>query len=175
MLPANSEYGGWPASGEIDIMESRGNDASYAAGGVNKFASTLHWGPDWSQNKYPMTHKEYVHGAGLDEEFHTYGLFWNEDGLYTYLDNPSNKVLEVDFSSESFWQRGQFPSNMQNPWVGEPNAAPFNREFYIVMNVAIGGTNAYFPDGVGGKPWSDTDPHSVNAFYNAKGAWGQTW
>jgi beta-glucanase (GH16 family) len=48
MLPANSEYGGWPASGEIDIMESRGNDASYSSGGVNKFASTLHWGPDWS-------------------------------------------------------------------------------------------------------------------------------
>lgn len=48
MLPANSEFGGWPASGEIDIMESRGNDASYASGGVNKFASTLHWGPDWS-------------------------------------------------------------------------------------------------------------------------------
>lgn len=43
------------------------------------------------------------------------------------------------------------------------------------MNVAIGGTNGYFPDGQGGKPWSDTDPHSVNAFANSKGAWYNTW
>jgi len=43
------------------------------------------------------------------------------------------------------------------------------------MNVAVGGTNGYFPDGVGGKPWSDTDPHSVNAFYNSRPQWEQTW
>ena len=43
------------------------------------------------------------------------------------------------------------------------------------MNVAVGGTNGYFPDGQGGKPWSDNDGHSVNAFYNAKGAWFNTW
>jgi hypothetical protein len=43
------------------------------------------------------------------------------------------------------------------------------------LNLAVGGTNGYFPDGQGGKPWSDTDSHSVNAFYNAKGAWYPTW
>jgi len=56
LLPANNEYGSWPASGEIDIMESRGNDVSYASGGHNKFGSTLHWGPDWSNNRYSLTH-----------------------------------------------------------------------------------------------------------------------
>ena len=35
LLPTNNEYGNWPASGEIDIMESRGNAASYPSGGVN--------------------------------------------------------------------------------------------------------------------------------------------
>lgn len=43
------------------------------------------------------------------------------------------------------------------------------------MNVAVGGTNAYFPDGQCGKPWSNTDPASVNAFYNAKEQWFNTW
>jgi len=43
------------------------------------------------------------------------------------------------------------------------------------MNVAVGGTNAYFPDGVGGKPWADADPQAVNEFYNSRGNWGQTW
>lgn len=43
------------------------------------------------------------------------------------------------------------------------------------MNLAVGGTNSYFPDGVGGKPWSNSDPHAPNAFYDAKGRWQPTW
>jgi len=36
---------------------------------------------------------------------------------------------------------------MANPWENENNAAPFNQEFYLILNVAVGGTNGYFPDG----------------------------
>jgi len=43
------------------------------------------------------------------------------------------------------------------------------------MNLAVGGTGNYFPDDQGGKPWNNGDPHSVNAFYNAKGQWYPTW
>ncbi|KAK0767477.1 Beta-1,3-glucan-binding protein, partial [Friedmanniomyces endolithicus] len=46
MLPVNSTYGPWPASGEIDIVESRGNNHTYPQGGNNIVSSTLHWGPD---------------------------------------------------------------------------------------------------------------------------------
>ena len=52
LLPTENTYGGWPSSGEIDVMESRGNDPSYVAGGHNSFASTLHWGPSFAYNKY---------------------------------------------------------------------------------------------------------------------------
>lgn len=55
MMPEDSAFGAWPASGEIDIMESRGNDASCEAGGNNKFGSTLHWGPAWNANGYELT------------------------------------------------------------------------------------------------------------------------
>lgn len=175
MLPTYEEFGGWPASGEIDIMESRGNNPGYPAGGNNIFASTLHWGPDYSQNRYTLTHASYTNGDSLGDAFHTYGLCWNESGLYTYIDSQTNVVLRVDFTQQSFWQKGNFPSSYANPWVNEPNAAPFNREFYLIFNLAVGGTNGYFPDGQGGKPWSDTDPHSVNAFNNAKNAWYSTW
>lgn len=41
--------------------------------------------------------------------------------------------------------------------------------------MAVGGTAGYFPDGLGGKPWSDRSPHSVNEFWNARGAWMPTW
>ncbi|CDW75132.1 beta--glucan-binding [Stylonychia lemnae] len=175
MLPKNNEFGNWPASGEIDIMESRGNDPNYQSGGHDTFASTLHWGPNWDQNRYPLTHKDYKHSTTLTSDFHTYGLYWDENGLYTYFDDPSHKVLEVDFKTQSFWQRGTFPSTFDNPWVGEPNAAPFNREFYLVLNLAVGGTSGYFPEGMGGKPWSDQSQRSVNEFWNARGAWQQTW
>jgi beta-glucanase (GH16 family) len=44
MMPEDSVYGPWPRSGEIDIMESRGNSGDYELGGRDTYASTLHWG-----------------------------------------------------------------------------------------------------------------------------------
>jgi hypothetical protein len=44
MMPETDTYGPWPASGEIDIAESRGNGVDYEPGGRNLVASTLHWG-----------------------------------------------------------------------------------------------------------------------------------
>jgi hypothetical protein len=155
-------------------MESRGNGESYEAGGVNTFGSTLHWGPDFGQNRYELTHVDYKHPVGLDEEFHTYGLYWDENRLFTYLDDESNIVLDVDMSEMSFWERGGY-ENRQNPWVGEDNSAPFNRDFHLVLNVAVGGTNDFFPDGLGGKPWSNQSPQSVNEFWNARDSWYSTW
>ncbi|CBJ31552.1 Endo-1,3-beta-glucanase N-terminal fragment, family GH16 [Ectocarpus siliculosus] len=53
LLPEQNAYGQWPASGEIDVMESRGNSASYASsvdgvGGVDSASSAFHWGPHYS-------------------------------------------------------------------------------------------------------------------------------
>ena len=44
MMPVDSEYGIWPASGEIDIAESRGNGIDYPLGGRNTMSSSIHWG-----------------------------------------------------------------------------------------------------------------------------------
>merc|ERR1712244_184682 len=52
MLPRSNAYGGWPRSGEIDIMESRGPPGGAGDYGVN---STLHWGPDFNNNRFSMT------------------------------------------------------------------------------------------------------------------------
>ena len=49
------------------------------------------------------------------------------------------------------------------------------QEFYIILNVAVGGTSDYFPDGVGNKPWNNADPHAVNSFYDAVKTWYPTW
>ena len=176
MLPTDQQYGEWPASGEIDIVESRGNDASYAAGGVNQFGSTLHWGPHWPEDPYTLTHATYTLPSGdLSQDFHVYGLVWSEEEIFTYIDTPDQVVLSVPIN-QSFWQLGGWDkTSFDNPWAGRGNAAPFDREFYLILNVAVGGTNAYFPDGVGGKPWTNADQHAVNAFWNAKQQWYSTW
>ena len=97
-------------------------------------------------------------------------MYWDQNLLYTYLDNDSNRILTVDMTKETFWQKGNFPPSANNPWQYSPNKnAPFDQEFFLIINMAVGGTSNYFPDGLGGKPWNNNDPHSVNAFYNARG------
>jgi hypothetical protein len=79
LLPRFQDYGNWPASGEIDVVESRGNAPSYAPGGRDSMASTLHWGPSWDSNRYDLTTKWTKLQAGqgtFADDFHVFGLVW---------------------------------------------------------------------------------------------------
>lgn len=183
MMPAHNSYGQWPASGEIDIAESRGNDVPGKGFGVDTYFSTLHWGPNFDTNGFKTTTKTLTLPGGrkFSDEFHVFGLYWDEDQLYTYLDDPKNVVFSIQFT-KSFWDRGQsIPSwskankKLFNPWRARPRAAPFDQEFYLILNCAVGGTMNYFPDSVAGKPWSDKSPTAVRDFYNAKSQWMKTW
>lgn len=174
MLPRWNDYGNWPASGEIDIMESRGNGPSYSPGGYDTFGSTLHWGPGWTEDSYTKSHNTMKPGVDLTSDFHIYGLIWNETYIGTYFDKEENVVLSFPID-QPFWQLGGWNSNhWNNPWAGGKKNAPFDKEFYLIINLACGGTNGYFPEGFG-KPWSNTEDHAVNTFWNAKAQWYPTW
>lgn len=173
MLPRYDSYGNWPSSGEIDIMESRGNSPDYPPGGYDTFGSTLHWGIDWQSDFYAKTHAT-KKVSDLADNFHIYGLVWNASYIGTYLDDETNMVLSYPIT-DSFWsQTGYQSPPWDNPWVGRGNDAPFDQEFYLIINLACGGTTGYWPEG-NGKPWSNTDPHAVNQFYDAKAQWYSTW
>ena len=174
MLPRWNNYGNWPASGEIDIMESRGNAPGYPAGGRDTFGSTLHWGPGWTEDPFEKAHQEHkANGDELADKFHVYGLIWNESYIGTYLGTEDNVVLNFPIN-QSFWTLGGWGKAYNNPWQDRGNNAPFDSEMYLIINLAVGGTNSYFPDGAG-KPWSNDGAHAVNDFWNAKAQWYPTW
>ncbi|ETS78403.1 hypothetical protein PFICI_10465 [Pestalotiopsis fici W106-1] len=182
MMPVDDTYGVWPRSGEIDIMESRGNNHTYAQGGNNIISSALHWGPNqandgwWRTNvKRPALHTTYSSG------FNTFGLEWSEKYLFTYVNSRLLQVLYTNFD-ESLWDRGNFPTSdsngtrIDNPWASSADeSAPFDQKFYLILNVAVGGTNGWFEDGASGKPWLDASVNAKKDFWNAQDTWFPTW
>jgi len=166
-------YGSWPASGEIDIVESRGNQ-NYSYGGSNQFGTTLHWGPFYPLDMWSLTHETYTLSEGdFADDFHVFGLVWNDTIMYSYIDDPENMVLKLPIT-ESFWNFGDFLDVYNNPWQGRGPNAPFDQTFYLIFNVAVGGTNGYFPDS-SDKPWSNESPNAVDEFYQAIDQWYPTW
>jgi len=182
MMPVDDTYGPWPASGEVDIVESRGNNYTYSQGGNNIVSSTLHWGPDtsndgwWRTNvKRPALHTTY------SADFNLFGLEWSQKYLFTYVNSRLLQVLYTNFD-EQLWDRGDFPivngngTRLIDPWsqTGRSNT-PFDQPFYLILNVAVGGTNGWFEDSKSGKPWVDSSPNAPKDFWNARDTWYPTW
>ncbi|KAJ1336113.1 gram-negative bacteria-binding protein 1 [Microdochium nivale] len=182
LMPVDNTYGAWPASGEIDIAESRGNNYTYEQGGNNIISSALHWGPDiandawWrTNNKRPALHTTYSAG------FNTFGLEWSEKYLFTYVNSRLLQVMYTNFNDD-LYARGDFPdangngTRLENPWRGSKNKnAPFDQRFFLILNVAVGGTNGWFEDSKSGKPWLNGSPNAKKDFWNARDKWLPTW
>ena len=87
MMPEDSVYGTWPQSGEIDIMEARGNARPFP-GGRNQVGSTLHWGPNQNSDAYWRTLGTYTFPrSDFADDFHTFGFEWSEKYMFMYLDS----------------------------------------------------------------------------------------
>ncbi|KAM7189952.1 hypothetical protein V8F33_009754 [Rhypophila sp. PSN 637] len=181
MMPRDSKYGPWPQSGEIDIMESRGNNYTHPQGGNNIASSALHWGPNPANDAFWRTNvKRQALHTTYSSEFHTYGLEWSQKYLFTYIDSRLLQVLYVNFDSP-MWDRGNFPqvdannSFVRNPWDGGGYNTPFDQPFYLILNLAVGGTNGWFEDNVNGKPWLNGSPKAKKDFWDARDQWFSTW
>ncbi|GFZ31069.1 hypothetical protein CSC2_15950 [Clostridium zeae] len=119
MMPKDSAYGTWASSGEIDIMEARGRL-------TNKIDGTLHYGKPWPNNK--STGATYNFPTGQDiTGFHTYSVEWEPGEIRWYVDGNLYQTTNNWFSQSA----GQ-PDKNAYP-------APFNKPFYIILNLAVGG------------------------------------
>lgn len=136
MLPTANPYGGWAASGEIDIMEARGQEPG-------KVLGTLHFGGAWPANA--ESGGEFLFPEGEDiTGFHTYALEWEPGEMRWFVDGRL-------FSTKRFWwstsrrgpRGGIIPAGEGdlNPWP-----APFDKPFHLVLNLAVGGRFLGPPD-----------------------------
>lgn len=120
MLPTDWVYGGWAASGEIDIMEMLGHDIKTVHG-------TLHYGAAWPGNIH--TGKSFTLPQGdFTNEFHTFRLDWTENEFKWYVDDQL-------YQTQTQWHT-----------TGHPYPAPFNQRFHMLLNLAVGGNWPGNPD-----------------------------
>ena len=115
LLGDNINQVSWPACGEIDIMEQRGQQPAITHGSVH--------GPGY----FGANAKTKPYGLSIgrfDSEFHIYAIEWGEDYIDFFVD-------------EYLFQRIQ-PNDLSGDWV-------FNTPFYIILNVAIGGNFVGYP------------------------------
>jgi len=119
MMPQDNFYGGWALSGEIDVMEAKGSIP-------NKSSGAIHFGGAWPDNAYISG--EYTFPAGKTiADFNVYTLIWEEAEIRWYVNG--NRFLTA--------KNNQWRSNASN---AQGNAyAPFDKDFYIIMNLAVGG------------------------------------
>lgn len=111
MLPTDEAYGGWPQSGEIDIMEYVGREP-------NQVLGTIHYGQPWPNNSFTGGSIELEEPVASD--FHEFAIEWDEDVIHWFLDGIlySTKTPE-DLGGERW---------------------PFDQDFFFILNQAVGGT-----------------------------------
>ena len=150
--------------------------------GIDYVRGSLNWGPFSWLNGVSKTFGWWTNRRKtFADGFHSYVLEWDEQFMRIYVDSRLTYMLYLRFN-EPFFKRGNFPSvvangsdfiQLQDPWKnGTRNVAPFDQPFYLIMNVAVGGTNGWFPDGVGDKPWLDGSLSKyLSSFPCAGGGW----
>ena len=124
MLPQNNVYGGWPRSGEIDIMELVGHEPG-------KVYGTLHYGPGPGSTQISRGYN-LPGGATFNDEFHVFSIEWKMDQIKWYVDGILFSTVNKADVGAATW--------------------PFNEDFFFIMNLAVGGNwpgnpdaSTYFP------------------------------
>ena len=116
MLGNNFSQVGWPACGEIDIMEMKGGENS-----DNLVYGTAHW----EQGGHVFYGQTITNDSGkLSEDYHVYSLIWDEESISWFFDDVNYNSVDI------------------TPDV----LSAFREEFFIILNIAVGGDFPGSPD-----------------------------
>ena len=123
MMPQDENvYGQWPKCGEIDIMETLGNQTNIAY-------QTIHYGEPHGQQQGIKT----LDSGSFSEAFHEYSVEWEPGEIRFYIDGELMKTINDWFSAVEGEDDKPYP-------------APFNQPFFVQMNLAVGGNWPGNPD-----------------------------
>jgi len=120
LLPTDEAYGGWPNSGEIDIMELIGHEPHRVYG-------TLHYGDAVRGHLYKGTNYTLAAGVFADD-FHVFRLDWEPRAMRWYVDDHL-------YQTQTNWHT-----------QGRGFPAPFDQRFHLILNLAVGGNWPGNPD-----------------------------
>ena len=123
MMPTDeSFYGQWPKCGEIDIMEVMGQTTDTLHG-------TLHFGEPHAQKQGTYVLEE----GNFADEYHVFACEWEPGEMRFYVDN------ELYFTEHDWFTKRNGFDEITYP-------APFDQPFYMILNVAVGGSWVGYPD-----------------------------
>ncbi|WP_421889227.1 family 16 glycosylhydrolase [Marinoscillum sp.] len=111
MLSTNEPYGGWPQSGEIDIME-------FTASNPTNVYGTIHYGDPYPNNQYQGNDFDIFEGA-FPDAFHEFAIEWEPNEIRWYIDGILYSTKTSADVSPYNW--------------------PFDHDFHFLLNVAVGG------------------------------------
>jgi beta-glucanase (GH16 family) len=129
MLGANHSQVGWPQSGEIDIFETIGGQNR-----ESKMINNMFWNPYGSATQADIISRNLAYEYGIDStnpnetfanQFHVFSLIWDEGTIQFEVDGV-NTGNDIDLV-------GDLADTFRNP-------------FYLLLNVAVGGTYPGYPD-----------------------------
>jgi len=119
MLGNNISSVGWPACGEIDIMELVGHEPGTVHG-------TAHWGPQGqSWSTYVGDDYKLPSGEKYSDEFHVFSIIWEPGKIDWYVDDTKFHTIRQSDVNVTY---------------------PFDREFFFILNIAVGGNWPGNPD-----------------------------
>ena len=130
MLPQDDNYGGWAASGEIDLMEIVGEKP-------HEVLNSIHFGSTGSDGRALITHVHPLPGGSTVADWHTYAVEWEPGEIRFYVDDQLTRTYDHWWSCSRLKDgQGVIARSAAdlNPWP-----APFDQPFFLVMNVAVGG------------------------------------
>ena len=127
MAADENVYGQWPRCGEIDIMEVLG-DATDTLHGTIHYGHNSTSGHKQSQGTYKLEDSKF------SDNFHTYACEWETGKITWYVDG-------VKYYEESSWYTAMSDGTGKLTYP-----APFDQPFYIILNLAVGGSWVGYPD-----------------------------
>ncbi|WP_368485853.1 family 16 glycosylhydrolase [Pseudoalteromonas sp. SD03] len=150
MMPTDEEYGTWPRSGEIDILEAVNLKTVAEDGTVeSNIHGTLHYGREWPNNSSSGKAYTFPEGMNPADDFHTYAIEWQEGEIRWYVDGylyATQRRSEVRYNSKDepvglkhkgwfaeYFEQGS--GELTTHW----DTAPFDKDFYLILNNAVGG------------------------------------